>query len=157
MSKTAARKRIAAFERRDREKPLKVAVHSKIARGGYVDRVLCKLCGGTIKHLIPDELPVEVLRVKDRTMVYHRMILAELPNYVEVKIDFDDGSAHITHICKACFKSLQDDDLETLYVGDMQQQMAEEDAGYSEALWHFWDKRKPIGFKLFRMNGAEVK
>jgi len=145
--------RINAFNQSD-AKPLKCKVHTNIGRGGDIREVRCKLCACAIKSLVVDDSFREVKKTKNRTMVYERLVLAELANYVEIKIDFNDGSKHITHICKKDYKELSVEDLETLYVGDLQQMIYE--GGLSDEHMEIWGIRRPTGFSLFRMNGQEV-
>lgn len=153
----AAKQRIQRGRNEPRGRPIQVKGHTEIGRGGNIQAVHCKLCAGVIKGLIEGERPHWTERVKGTTIVYVPLVLAEFANYAEIKIRFDDGSGHITHICINCLKDLSLDDLETLYIGDMDQQMAEEAAGLGPVDWSLWDKRKPVSYEIIRKNGVSLE
>jgi len=72
------------------------------------EKVCCKLCGCTIRSLVPHEKT-------------GNLILVNCPNYTIVTLEFDDGSAHETPLCKQCALTLTDDDREQIYAQDLLQ------------------------------------
>ena len=74
--------------------------------GDDKDEVLCKLCGTQIMN---------EKAVRDKVKL--------VPNgmYTEITIEFKDGTAHETSICKDCAKKPLTDKLEFIYMSDMKQ------------------------------------
>lgn len=101
---------------------------------GFVTKVLCKRCGDVIREVRPVAEPFE-----DGTVP---VALVTLSHYAEVKIAFDDGSAHITAACLTCArKGWTEDDLEALYSADLEQWIIEEQG---PELVNRWAERKPL-------------
>lgn len=75
---------------------------------GNIVEVFCKVCGLTIRKMIPSDIGQEVTRRGNQTIIRERLVLASLPNYREVLISCDDGSAHVTCVCQDCAPKLND-------------------------------------------------
>lgn len=114
---------------------------------GEIHSVLCKLCRSVMRMQVEDPDYSESRKVNGRDVIVKRMYLRTLANYGEITIEFDDGSAHVTPLCKECCKSVQVSDLESIYCADMEQLLSEE-SSTAPMNWGVWSKRKPIGFKL---------
>lgn len=91
---------------RAKDAGLKAFQYIEEDRGG-LNRVLCKICGTPIKDRAPDGRGLGVL-----------MTLAA---YTEVTLEFDDGSAHVTPLCRSCAQSSSLEMLEACYGADMAQ------------------------------------
>ena len=147
---------------KDSTKPIKDKVLARIQTadgkkhlGKYVHRgtmgieeVCCKCCGDPVRKLMPDENFTEERIVNGKHILVQRLILGTLSNYSEVRIEFDDGSRHITTVCEHCGPKLTVDDLEWLYCSDLQEWMVDGDHA-NPSFWEAMDKRKPIGFVVF--------
>jgi len=92
------------------------------------EKVCCKLCGCTIRSLVPHEKT-------------GNLILVNCPNYTIVTLEFDDGSAHETPLCKQCALTLTDDDREQIYAQDLLQMEEEERRGMGKVPWPVFQNR----------------
>lgn len=77
-------------------------------KDGNITEVRCKVCSVPIRKLVASEQNEEVIRVGSRTIIRERVILSSLPNYREVLLKCDDGSAHVTPVCGECAPKLSD-------------------------------------------------
>lgn len=110
------------------EKSIATTPDYVISVRGNISEILCKVCGVTIRKLIPSDEYGEVLRHGSRTIVRERLVLACLPNYREVKLAFNDGSSHVTCVCADCALKLSDPGIrEEVYAMDLQQWASEGD------------------------------
>ena len=100
--------------------------HNKHNRGfidrdnnGAITAVYCKGCGEKIKGL------------NDRWQLF------PYGNYTEMTIEFDNNSAHVTPMCKKCVSGKTEEDLEAIYVADLEEFDREEDIQPSgnDAIW----------------------
>jgi hypothetical protein len=107
-----------------------------------IEAVLCKLCRVPIRIL--QEIPTGESETKGKMIIrYVRQALITLPNYYELLIEFDDGSAHSTPICRVCVeKPHPPEQLEDMYVADMAQWEEDERPG-STVRWDKLEHRKP--------------
>lgn len=154
--KEDAKKRIKDFKEHPSKKKPEHYTHSAVTRKGTIEAVLCKLCDNAIKSLIPDERFQTKERRGNQTIITKMLVLAESSDYMEIEILFDDNSRHITHGCRTCINHLELDQLEAMYIGDMEQQLLEEEAGLGELDWTVWNDRNPISFRIIRENGTSI-
>jgi len=91
---------------------------------GVITAVYCKGCGAKIKGLNRDNQ------------------LATYSNYREITLGFDNGSRHMTPICRACMNTKNADDLEALYIADLDELELEDD-GKDKKVWDIYLDRKP--------------
>ena len=117
------------------------------ARTTY-DAVLCKGCQQRIKGLVDDERFEEVREINGQRVVFRRLIMAELPTYVEVELTFDDGSKHVTPMCRECAGRLSVEDAEDFYCADMARWADLERAGGGRVRWDVVGDRSPISWRL---------
>ncbi|MEE9302864.1 MAG: hypothetical protein V3U84_03670 [Thiotrichaceae bacterium] len=75
----------------------------------FIIAVYCKGCGDKIKGL------------------NSRGQLFPYGNYTEITLEFDNNSAHVTPMCKKCVSGKTKEDLEALYIADLEQFDREED------------------------------
>ena len=92
------------------------------------EKVCCKLCGCTIRSLVPHEKTGQ-------------LIMVNCPNYTIVTLEFDDGSAHETPLCKSCAINLTDDQREQIYAQDLLQMEEEERRGMGKVAWTVFQNR----------------
>lgn len=74
---------------------------------GGLSRLHCKICGVVIGERTMR--PIGLRRLPDGRMI-ERVLESFSRNhlYCEVKMSFEDGSAHVTHGCKDCLTGLTD-------------------------------------------------
>lgn len=73
---------------------------------------------------------------------------AQLPAYSEIHIEFDDGSSHISPICRPCRdKGLDGKALEEVYCDDMKALAIEEETTRTLMHWEMWKDRIPVGYR----------
>ena len=110
--------------------------------------IRCKLCAARIQGMVPIPGAKPLLDlVEGHTRTKHIPVrLAALANYQEVVIEFDDGSAHVTQICKRCAGTLSNDDLEALYVADAAVLTVQSERAGITMPKSLWDKRKPVSY-----------
>jgi RecJ-like exonuclease len=84
---------------------------------GVVEKVTCKSCGATLQNLIPDENYTKTEKFKGKIIIYKYLVMAQTPNYDELTIEMEDGSKHVTPICKVCKRKSVD--VESLYQADL--------------------------------------
>ena len=71
-----------------------------------------------------------------------------LPQYAEIMLSFDDRSAHVTNLCRACRASgLTMDKLDAMYCADLVVLAEEEDMQDILMRWELMDRRKVTGFR----------
>jgi hypothetical protein len=88
------------------------------AETGEMDAISCKICGTVIAERMERPIGFETDRAGNRIKVVAREFVY-VPNYMEIRIAFDDGSHHITHGCSACLTAnLTPEVLEELHVAD---------------------------------------
>jgi hypothetical protein len=68
---------------------------------GAIEALQCKICGTTIADTVERIIGYEMTRGGQRIKVVNRQF-TRLPNYREVKIEFDDSSNHVTNGCDKC-------------------------------------------------------
>ncbi len=90
----------------------------------FITAVYCKGCGTQIKGLNSEGL------------------LFEYSSYREMLIEFDNGSSHLTPICRGCTSTKTKDDLEAMYISDLEEFDIEDD-GRNEKVWDMYLGRKP--------------
>ena len=89
---------------------------------GTIEAVYCRTCGCEIKHWIETDTPPLKVHRQNGTSTIHKMfVLAELGNYQEITLQFDDGSEHVTHCCRGCVDKLTESDLRAMYAADLLQ------------------------------------
>jgi hypothetical protein len=133
-----------AKNRKDCEKRIKRA-RDRVAMPDYIldqkgvaHAVHCK-CGTVIKSLVPHE-----------RLTFNRMplaVMAETPLYVEVELIMDDGSTHVTPMCKPCAEGLDSDKAEAVYAVDIDRLAKQEPTLVENTQWA---RRKPIGHRRVR-------
>lgn len=114
---------------------------------GTIEAVYCRTCGCEIKHWIEtDTPPLKVHRQNGTSTISKMYVLAELGNYTEITMKFDDGSAHVTHCCRSCRDKLDESDLRAMYAADLLQ-IDRECAmfGVKDFDWKPWAYRHVIG------------
>jgi adenylate cyclase len=103
-------------EYREAENKLKDFHYIKIDNG-VVEKVTCKNCGAVLQNLVPDENYTKTEKLKGKIIIYKYLVMAQTPNYDELTIEMEDGSKHVTPICKICKnKSI---DIESIYQADL--------------------------------------
>ena len=109
-----------------------------VLSGDTKNEVLCKLCGAVIRF------------EKD---IDGRKVMRETSLYTEVELEFDDGSKHVTPLCKKCSHGMDDEQREFIYAMDVQQWINEDNAmgnSIKEGFWKQQEKRKVKSYKISR-------
>lgn len=113
-------------------------------------RINCKICGSIIGGPVDSGEHAKTERVGQQTIIYRTQTFSRFALYTEVEIQFDDGSKHVTHLCKQCIPRLNEPGmLERLYVADLAQFVHEDVIGLHQHLWDGLDMmftRQPIGW-----------
>ena len=118
---------------------------SYVKRGSMgIEEVSCKCCGGAVRRLAPDDRFHERREINGRTVLVERLALMTLAAYTEVRIVFDDNSAHVTVLCEHCAKKLTVADLEDLYGLDLAEMLKES----GSLPWDLFSDRKPVSFEV---------
>ncbi len=118
-----------------------------VYRNGFLTEVRCKCCRAVLINLIEQDKPIETVRNNGQTIVTKRMILAATAMYAEIEITFDDGSKHVTSLCKDCVAGMSQSKLEEIYVGDLYQWAEEENMPRAQKQnWSLIGERKPKSF-----------
>ena len=120
-------------------------------RGDMEIAVFCVLTGNKIKGLVVLEDFQEKQRIGNTLVIRERVAVSQLANYAEITIEMDDGSAHVTSICKSTLPTMTREKLEQIYEADMAQMLLDEEAGRGPVKWELWEGRRPL-----RVVGMEV-
>lgn len=120
------------------------AAYVKYGSAG-IEAIHCKLCGQPLRELRPDDRFQERRTINGRDVIVERLALLTLQPYTEVRIDFDDGSHHVTCLCQECANSLTVEHLEAVYAMDMDVMQAEA-GGFP---WELYATRVPVAFEVF--------
>lgn len=115
---------------------------------GAIEEIRCKICGARIMGFVEDERFEESRLVNGQMVMYKKLVPAYLPGFAQIRLIFDDNSAHITHMCSACVAELNEEKLELIYASDMKIWMQEEDQGKGAAPWEVLATRKPVRFEV---------
>lgn len=116
-----------------------------IVRGSAgIEQVVCKICGTPVRKLVPDERFRESRVVGNREVIVERLVFMTLPMYNEIAILFDDGSRHISVSCSNCVTKITNEDLEWIYLSDVQEMMS--DAGAEGLNLAYYAHRVPVSF-----------
>jgi hypothetical protein len=97
---------------------------------GQIESMFCKLCGseiGSIKDLTQGRRFDKSTKtwIEERIRQFRRN-----SNYAEMKIEFDDGSCHVTNGCRRCMQSSLDSDaLNELHNADLDIEEAQGNKG----------------------------
>lgn len=87
---------------------------------GNIEHIVCKLCGTTIAGMQDMEQGKELDK---KTKTWIKTVVRQFrrfPNYAEVKIEFEDGSAHVTNLCDRCAQeNIEPDILKAIYNADI--------------------------------------
>jgi len=113
-----------------------------------LDQVLCKGCSAPIRGLIEDDRFKETRIIGGQREVTKKMIFASFPGYTEITINFNDGSKHVSNVCKTCAVNLTIADLEPLYMADLDAWEEIEKKGGGKVNWELYGARTPTGFTL---------
>lgn len=104
------------IEYQDAKDKLKDFHYIKIDNG-VVEKVTCKNCGSVLQNLVPDERYTKTEKINGKIIIYKYLVMAQTPNYDELIIEMEDGSKHMTPICKVCkTKSI---DINSIYQADL--------------------------------------
>lgn len=82
-----------------------------------IERITCKCCGATL--LLLTAHPKYEWKEGDKTI--RLATLAPTANYDEMTIEFEDGSAHVTCMCRKCCRITDKGRLEEIYMADVAQ------------------------------------
>ncbi len=96
-------------------------------------KVLCPLC----------EVPVRSLAT---TGFEDEKVMVNLDTYQVVTMEFNDGSAHQTVMCKKCAGTMNAEDAEAVYVANLAEFKQIEDNGGGEASWDLYESREITKF-----------
>ncbi len=133
--------RIMEARKRKGRKDLTYVVWNK---RGFEEGTFCFLCRGQIRGRVEDEEPIRTEVLGGRTVVYKALILASFPRYVEVKFELDDGSFHVTSLCRRCAERLTLEEANDVYVSDLDQWWDDEKSGRGATRWDVVGGRKPV-------------
>lgn len=111
-------------------------------------KTFCRCCGCILKELIPSDEYREIKRVKGQTIIYERLVMHHTNMYQEIEMQMDKGGPHVTTVCKTCAPRLTIEQLEELYISDLHQFEADEQAGKGTVPWDVFSGRKPVGYRI---------
>lgn len=111
-------------------------------------KTYCRVCGETLKEMIPSDEHRVVREIKGKTIVYERLFMAHTNMYQEIEMKMDKGGPHITTVCKTCAPKLTIEQLEELYTSDLHSFEADEQAGKGKVPWSVFEGRKPVGYRI---------
>lgn len=119
-----------------------------LTRTGGLQEIFCKACGtsiGGVQETIKGRRREGDGRwVEDRTSGFRRF-----SNYVEIKMQFEDGSFHVTNGCRNCLNDkLTPEQLQELHHADMDI----EGTPSSQAM----KERKPVRVVVFRPDAGGI-
>lgn len=130
-----------------KKKPSSHIVFARLNKN-FIESMSCRLCTGIIRSLVESENPIRIQKMGDKTLITKLAIPAETSSYQEITIEFDDGSAHVTAVCRHCSGKLSNDMLEELYVTDLEQFERDEDEGRGPNRWDKLLTRVPTSYKV---------
>lgn len=115
---------------------------------GVIEAVYCRCCGCEIKHWIETEQPLKVHRQNGTSTITKMVVLAQLDNYKEFTMEFDDGSAHVAHICSKCYKGLDENIVRCMYAAELL--MLDKECSMVKIRdfpWNLWAYRRVVRWK----------
>jgi hypothetical protein len=109
----------------------------------------CKICGSVIAGPVDSGMHSKTERIGQREIIYRTLLFSRYSQYTEIEIEFNDGSHHVTHLCKQCIPRVTEPGmLERLYVADLAQFIHEDLVGVHQNIWDGLDMmitRQPTG------------
>ena len=86
---------------------------------GELEELFCKVCGSAIGGMTEQ---VKGRRFENNQWIEERILrFRRFHNYVEIKMEFQDGSAHVTNGCRNCLnEKLTFDQMYELHIADME-------------------------------------
>jgi len=131
-----------------------VHVHYETNPGSHATVLVgidCKLCGSPIMGPVEHEKMSKVVRHNGQNVIIKYVEHARFGAYTEVALTMDDGSKHVTHLCRGCVQKLSDPlVLEQIYAMDLAQWLFEEESGRGPAIWHVYPQvvdRRPVSYE----------
>lgn len=103
---------------------------------GMLTEIRCKCCGVAIAALRELDRVVDDRWLSDRREIVKLAALRTLPSHRQVRLIFDDGSAHETECCTSCLAKMTLEDAEAMYAGDLAQFLDDELCSGDEIPWH---------------------
>jgi len=105
----------------------------QLGPNGEMQEMFCKVCGTAIGGLTEQ---VKGRRFEHGVWIEERVErFRRFHNYVELKIAFEDGSAHVTNGCNNCLsESLTPEQLNELHMADMELDGASYTAEYKKRI-----------------------
>ena len=115
---------------------------------GVMRELHCKCCDDVIGKLVASDIPPILREIGGRKVLTVPTVFMRLPLYREIRILFDDGSAHVSNVCRCCAvdKKLTVEELEKMYCEDMLVWASEE--GADRVKWDWLASRKPVSYTL---------
>lgn len=93
---------------------------------GELQELFCKVCGSAIGKTTEIVQGKRYDKSRNQWIETHREMFRRLPNYIEAKILFEDGSMHVTHGCPDCLhENMEKDLLQAIYEADMDMELAQ--------------------------------
>lgn len=87
-----------------------------------IEQVNCKICGNQMSGLVETDRNQRVEFINGEKVIFRHLLHMRFPLYNEIKILFEDGSDHVTHVCVECVKKgLSIDQLKFLCIADLAQ------------------------------------
>lgn len=99
----------------------------------HQETIYCKLCSDPVRSM---------------KEINGRPQMAELGNYKEITLLFDDNSAHETCICRKCSYTMDIEKASFLYRCDLKQWEREGMSSISKGYWKSLEARKVTSYKL---------
>jgi len=114
---------------------------------GDIEELCCKMCGSVIGSMAEQ---VKGRRLTPQGWVEERILRFRRHNtYAELKMEFRDGSFHVTNGCRTCLhENLTMEQLDELHCADMHQDMGAHSVPCME--------RYPIGIAAIRTDGGGI-
>ncbi len=141
--------------KRARNKAKKARRENRLKQFSYIEemgafgisKVRCK-CGQVLSSLKAVPGLSEIENIKGRTIVRERVAMASNAAYTEIVITFNDGSKHVTPVCKSCAKAgFSEEALNDMYAADMERWDEEETRGLGKVRWDLNADRVAVSYK----------
>lgn len=117
--------------------------------GGDIETVRCKCCGEKIRCMC--EVPAKKKRKREKGKTIEVLVqrMKTLSNFSQVRFFMDDGTTHVSAVCRQCAQGLSAEMLESMFAADVVEWTTH---GASERFVEKQMSRRPVRYEIVEID-----